>query len=141
MYRIEKIDWKDREKMLLAKKIRHEVFCVEQKVSEQGDWDNKESTNYLLFCDEVPCATIRYRKVGRCVKIERLCVLVAYRNKGFARLLAEKVLEDLKGEKNKTIILHAQVYIEPFYESLGFVRRGKVFSEENILHYAMVKKA
>ena len=137
MIDIKIISLQDTKNMNIIRKIRYEVFCIEQKVSPEGDWDNKLSENYLLYYDNKPCATMRYRQVGRCVKLERLCVLQEYRNKKLATILIKKVMEDVKHLSNKTLLLHAQVYLLKFYENLGFVKHGKIFTEEGIQHYTM----
>ncbi|MBR1770149.1 MAG: GNAT family N-acetyltransferase [Bacteroidales bacterium] len=140
MDRIEKISLADLNSMYAARKIRYEVFCLEQKVSAEGDWDNKVSENYLFYSDGTPCATIRYRKIGKCFKIERLCVLKAYRNRGIARMLMQRVISDIRKSSKAKIILHAQTYVLQFYLSLGFKPQGKEFFEEGIAHYSMTRE-
>ncbi|MCF0209888.1 MAG: GNAT family N-acetyltransferase [Bacteroidales bacterium] len=140
-----------------ARLIRKEVFCDEQKVSEEGDWDNRESFNYLAILNGKPVGTIRWRIVGKAVKIERLCVLKDYRNKKIARTLMEEILkqitfflnEERKKEKQglisskqgriNKILLHAQLPVIQFYESLGFEKKHSMFEEEGIKHFTMIK--
>lgn len=135
--RIRTVSLHDTAKMEIIRKIRYKVFCMEQNVSAEGDWDNRPSENYLLYYNNIPCATMRYREIGRCVKLERLCVLQGYRGKKLASMLINKVIEDIRQNTDKTLLLHAQVYLLRFYESLGFVRHGKLFKEEGIEHYTM----
>ncbi|MCQ2327459.1 MAG: GNAT family N-acetyltransferase [Bacteroidales bacterium] len=145
MFQIKQIS--DNSSLLLAKDIRYNVFCKEQGVNPEADWDNKESVNYLAFVDNKAVATIRWRSTGRIVKIERLCVLEEYRKQGIARKLMEKVLEDIKTfiPKNNSIqevkiskiLLHSQLSALSLYESLGFKKQGKMFVEQNIKHYTM----
>ena len=137
----------DNSSLLLAKEIRYNVFCKEQGVNPQADWDNKESVNYLAFIDNKAVATLRWRKAGRIVKIERLCVLPEYRKQGIARKLMEQSLEDIgvfilknnstQEVKINKILLHSQLSALGLYESLGFKKQGKMFVEQNIKHYTM----
>lgn len=145
MFQIKQIS--DSSSLLLAKDIRYNVFCKEQGVNPEADWDNKESVNYLAFTNDKAVATIRWRSTGRIVKIERLCVLEEYRKQGIARKLMEKVLEDIRyfilgnnSEQNikiNKILLHSQLSALGLYESLGFKKQGKMFVEQNIKHYTM----
>ncbi|MBQ9255137.1 MAG: GNAT family N-acetyltransferase [Bacteroidales bacterium] len=141
----------DFQSLLFAKNIRYEVFCKEQFVSPEADWDNKDSFNYLAYYDNVPVGTMRWREVGKVIKLERLCVLKDYRNKHIARNILIKVLDDIEkylNDRNKQqdkttvtkLLLHAQLPVIPLYESLGFVKQGKIFLEEGIKHFTMIKE-
>lgn len=140
MVEIQKVSLQDEYKMNIIRNIRYQVFCVEQNVSVEGDWDNRPSENYLLYYDNKPCSTMRYREVGKCIKLERLCVLREYRGKKLATMLIKKVMEDIKNQTDKTMLLHAQIYLLKFYEDLGFIKHGKIFIEEGIQHYTMTKR-
>ena len=119
-------------------KIRKEVFVNEQKVPEDEEVEHEEeSTFFLLFYDNIPAATARYRFTDKGVKLERFATLKEFRGKGLAYILLNYVLEDLKDCK-KTIYLHSQAYIVSLYEKAGFVKKGDIFFEAGIPHYLMV---
>jgi predicted GNAT family N-acyltransferase len=137
--RVEKISLFDKEKMEEAKKIRIEVFVKEQNVDFEADWDEKQSENYLVYYNDMVVGTMRWREVGRAVKIERVSVIKDFRGKGIASVMIRKAIEDIRQKTNKPIILHSQLLAIPLYERFGFRKQGKLFYEQNIAHYTMKK--
>lgn len=128
----------DKELYEEALRIRKEVFVREQKVPEDEEVEHEEeSTFFLLFYDNIPATTARYRFTDKGVKLERFATLRDFRGKGLAYILLNYILEDLKNCK-KMIYLHAQSYIVNLYEKAGFVKKGDVFYEAGIPHYLMV---
>lgn len=119
-------------------KIRKEVFVKEQKVSEELEVENEEeSTYFLLFYNNTPAATARYRITEKGIKLERFATLKEFRGKGLAFILLNYILKDLKDFSGQ-IYLHSQSYIIKLYEKAGFVKVGEVFYEADIPHYLMV---
>ena len=137
--RVEKISFLDKDKMEEAKKIRIEVFVKEQNVDFEADWDEKQSENYLVYYNDMVVGTMRWREVGRAVKIERVCVKKDFREKGIASVMIKKAIEDIRQKTNKPIILHSQLLAISLYERFGFRKQGKLFYEQNIAHYTMKK--
>lgn len=123
-----------------AKKIRIKVFVQEQNVPFEEDWDEEKSENYLIYKDNIPVGTMRWRELENKIKIERVAVLLEYRNKGIGAKLVEEVIKEIKLCSNKPIILHSQILALPLYRRLGFVQYGDIFYEANIPHYAMKLK-
>ncbi|MCH3924434.1 MAG: GNAT family N-acetyltransferase [Bacteroidales bacterium] len=136
---IEHISMNDKQKMMQAKEIRIDVFVKEQDVDIDADWDDKQSENYLAYYNNKVVGTIRWREIGRCVKMERLSVEKKYRGKGIASMMIDNVLLDIRQKTQKKIILHAQLLAMPLYERKGFKKKGKLFYEQNIAHYSMFK--
>lgn len=137
--RVEKISFLDKDKMEEAKKIRIEVFVKEQNVDFEADWDEKQSENYLVYYNDMVVGTMRWREVGRAVKIERVSVKKDFREKGIASVMIKKAIEDIRQKTNKPIILHSQLLAISLYERFGFRKQGKLFYEQNIAHYTMKK--
>ncbi len=121
--------------------IRREVFCHEQGVSAEDEFDglDAECRTYLVRLSGAAIGTARARPVGSgAVKIERMAVLKPYRGRGHGRRLMRRMIGDLKHEGVDTITLHAQCHAAAFYRKLGFIDKGAVFEEAGIPHVRMV---
>jgi len=71
-------------------------------------------------------------------KIERVAVLEAHREKGYARAIMRAALERLTADPEiSEAFLSAQTYIIPFYESMGFVAEGPEYLDAGIPHRDM----
>lgn len=123
-----------------ALEIRKKVFVEEQGVPLNEDQDeyDKTATHYLAFYDGKVCGTSRVRLTPKGQKIERNCVLPAFRNKGVGKKMMEHVVNQL--DPAYPIYLHAQVGVQLFYEALNFVPEGDIFYEANIPHILMKLK-
>ena len=63
----------DREHAYIAFGIRRIVFVDEQKVDASLEYDHEEeATHYLVFEDEIPVATGRWRKTTEGIKLNAL---------------------------------------------------------------------
>ncbi|MFA6201335.1 MAG: GNAT family N-acetyltransferase [Bacteroidales bacterium] len=132
-----RIENKDNALMEIAKYIRCEVFVKEQNVPFEEDWDEEESENYLIYEEDKPVGTMRWRDLGEKIKLERVAVLPECRGKGIATFLLKEVMEEIKSKTDKPITLHSQLLAIPLYERLGFKQYGELFYEAEIPHYAM----
>jgi predicted GNAT family N-acyltransferase len=121
-----------------AHTIRQEVFVKEQHVDPEIEYDEYEGSavHYLLYVDDEPVATARWRETSRGIKLERFATLKEYRNKGLGAVMLEDILEDII-PLGKEIYLHSQLKAIPFYERYGFVKEGKQFTEADIEHHTM----
>jgi len=120
--------------------IRHEVFCNEQRVAPEVEFDGLDDgcRQYLAHMNSVPLGTARIRDAGGgVVKIERVAVLAADRGKGIGKALMVRTIEDARAAGAGTIVIHAQCHAEKFYKALGFRRIGGVFDEAGIPHVRM----
>lgn len=135
--KIIRIENQDNALMEIAKYIRCEVFVKEQNVPFEEDWDEEESENYLIYDNDKPVGTMRWRDLGEKIKIERVAVLAEFRGKGIANLLLKQVIEEIKSQTDKPITLNSQLLAIPLYERLGFRQYGELFYEADIPHYAM----
>ena len=135
--KIIRIENQDNALMEIAKYIRCEVFVKEQNVPFEEDWDEEESENYLIYDNNKPVGTMRWRDIGDKIKIERVAVLSECRGKGIASLLLKHVIEEIKSQTDKPITFNSQLLAIPLYERLGFKQYGELFYEADIPHYAM----
>lgn len=121
--------------------IRKVVFMDEQKVSFEDEFDllEKERIPFVVYDGSKPIATARLNIQKEYTKIERVCVLKEYRNKGIGELLMNYLLELCKRQYITEVIISAQLQALGFYEKLGFVKFGDQFLDANIPHYKMKK--
>lgn len=137
MIKIKRFAFSDKELLERSNVIRTKVFIEEQNVERDLEYEFEEEGNFfLLYYDNIPIATARWRETAKGIKLERFAMLKEYRNQGLGGKLLRAVMEDviLFG---KTIYLHSQVNAVTYYERAGFVKEGEVFEEANIKHYQM----
>ena len=121
--------------------IRTEVFVKEQKClpSEEFDELDAVANHYLLFEDDAPVATGRFRKTDKGIKVERIATLESARGNGYASKVVNHILAEASANYPDCgyFYLHAQVSVMPLYASLGFKAYGERFVEADIEHQAM----
>ncbi|MCX6258687.1 MAG: GNAT family N-acetyltransferase [Bacteroidia bacterium] len=137
-YRIESFAYDEEIQFEHARKIRTEVFVLEQGVSHELEYDgkDKDARHYLVFRDDLAVATARWRQTDKGIKLECFAVLPAYRNQGIGKIILDKVLSDVK-PLNRKIYLHSQDKAVNFYLRNGFSVVGDEFFEAGIRHFLM----
>ncbi|MED4403243.1 GNAT family N-acetyltransferase [Metabacillus fastidiosus] len=121
--------------------IRKIVFVEEQKVpvEEEIDQFENEADHLVLYDGEKPVGAARFRIVDEYGKLERICILKDYRNKGAGSLIME-YLEKLASQKGlNKLKLNAQTKAIPFYERFGYKTVSKLFMDAGIPHVTMTK--
>ncbi len=138
MIRVSPIEFNETADIETAFSIRRKVFVEEQQVDPGLEYDEYESIahHYLVFDNDIPCGTARWRKTPNGIKLERFAVLPAHRNKGIGDILVQKVLADVL-PFGLTIYLHSQLRACSLYRRNGFVEEGDLFVEAGIEHYKM----
>ena len=130
-----------REEMEKSYAIRTKVFCEEQKISKEIEFDNLDHlcSHFLIFDDKKVIATARVRqKEENIFKIERVAVLFDFRRLKVGSTLIKNIIQyfiNLNG--NISFVLHSQVDVEDFYKSINFISYGDEFFEDGIPHIAM----
>ncbi|MFC2123232.1 GNAT family N-acetyltransferase [Bacteroidota bacterium] len=127
-----------------SRKIRYQVFVIEQKVPPEDEIDEYEdaSIHFIAKLNGTPSGTARYRITDTGVKLERFAVLNELRGKGIGSALVEAVLEDINNNpeaSGKPIYLHSQVDAIFLYTKYGFQKTGELFDECGIMHSKMIK--
>jgi len=142
MFRVISFPFTDELHTTTAFDIRRKVFVDEQNVSREEEYDQYEntSTHYLVYHDEIPVGTARWRKTEKGIKLERFAVLKESRNSGAGTAILDRVLKDVS-TLNQPIYLHSQITAVNFYLKAGFKTEGDEFIEANIRHYKMSWKA
>ena len=123
--------------------VRGIVFIEEQGVDWEGEIDSfeKTATHFLGEVGGQPAATGRLRHLeDGWVKVERIAVRPRWRGRGCARAMVDFMLDHARAGGAVKFKMHAQVYLEDFYRSCGFRRRGEVFDECGIDHILMVRE-
>ena len=128
-------------------RLRSEVFVVEQNCPFQ-DIDGLDDRAYHLLgyteAGELAAyarlfdAGISYEQVA----IGRVAVALAHRRHGLGRELMQQAVaqcEVLFGAQ--PIKIGAQLYLERFYQGLGFVQCGEGYLEDGIPHIPMLRAA
>ena len=122
--------------------LRSEVFVVEQNCVYQ-DIDGKDQKAIHLmgiFEDEI-VAYVRIFKPGdyfEQASIGRVVVKLKYRSQKWVYDLMKTAIWATQTEINETkITISAQLYLQKFYESLGFKQTSDVYLEDDIPHIEM----
>jgi ElaA protein len=123
--------------------VRNDVFVYEQHCYYQ-DLDDKdqacihvlgwnEQQKLVAYCRILPPGlTYPTHSIGR------VLVISAYRKQQLGRALMQKTLDYLLSTYGKVpLTIEAQLYLQAFYESLGFVRTSDVFDDAGIDHVEM----
>lgn len=127
--------------MAAASHIRDVVFCREQGVSPEEEWDGQDDAcdHFVLYEGGTALAGARARPFGPgAFKIERVAVLKEQRGRGLGKAIMSAVIDRMGAS---TALLNAQTGAEGFYRRLGFVAEGGVFQEAGIDHVKMVRRS
>jgi ElaA protein len=131
------------EELYTILQLRNEVFVVEQNCVYQ-DADSKDSisfhlsgwdgVNLVAYCRILPPG-VSYTEAS----IGRVVSSPQYRNKGYGKqLMNEAIIHTLAQFECNTIKISAQLYLQKFYEQLGFVKLSDSYLEDNIPHIEML---
>lgn len=119
------------------RRIRHQVFVVEQNVDPELEWDGLDSlcVHALLFeDDDAAVATGRLAADG---KVGRMAVLAEYRGRGYGGKILDFLIGEARTRNIPGLYLHAQTHAAPFYLRHGFEIHGPEFDEASIPHRLM----
>lgn len=140
MFRVDHFGPED-PRMAEAKRIRSEVFCGEQRVPPDLEWDGLDPAcdHFLIFDGDTAIGVARLRAYNDMAKIERVAVLGTHRGRNAGWVLMEAVLTRAKTRGFAKALLNAQVAVEGFYAAMGFVSEGGRFIEADIEHVRMMR--
>jgi ElaA protein len=125
-------------------RLRSEVFVVEQNCVFL-DMDNKDQKcDHLLgWIGDDLAASVRIVPAGISYpepSIGRVVTSPEYRGTGSGRKLMEEAIRlTIQKHGNQPIRIGAQLYLEKFYASLGFIADGGIYLEDGIEHIEMVR--
>lgn len=132
---------RDDEEVEAAKALRLRVFAEEQGISPEAEVDglDPEATHILILRNGETVATCRLRFPRGTCKLERMAVERTLRETGIGTKLLEEAEREAVRQGSEEMILHAQLQVEGFYASCGYVAAGETFLEEGIEHVKMRK--
>lgn len=124
--------------------LRNEVFVVEQNCVFQDADDKDQNSHHLMgFLDNKLVAYTRLvpaRTVYEEASIGRVVTSPSVRRNGAGKILMEQSIDSLYSLFGKVPIkIGAQLYLQKFYESFGFVRISDIYLEDGIEHIYMIK--
>lgn len=134
-----------KEELYSLLQLRSEVFVVEQDcVYQDIDSKDQKALHILGFKADKIIAYTRLFDSGNYFdtpSIGRVVVKQTERKYGYGHeLMKVSIKETKKRFSNKTITISAQLYLQKFYESHGFVVVGEQYLEDDIPHIKMVLK-
>jgi predicted GNAT family N-acyltransferase len=135
--RIRSVSWNQFQSDL--RRIRHEVFVLEQQVPEAEEWDSyDEAATHFLATEPSgePVGTARFLSSG---KITRMAVRKPHRNRKVGSQILAAVLQHAAENGFQKVYLDAQLAAVLFYERFGFVSEGEVFQDAGIDHVHMTR--
>lgn len=127
-------------------RLRSEVFVVEQNCVFL-DQDNKDQLcwHYSGYIENQLAAYVRILPAGisyKEVSIGRVVTSPLFRRHGIGRLLMNNAVEATKELfGNQPIKIGAQLYLQQFYSSLGFIICSEIYLEDGIEHVEMILDA
>lgn len=137
-YRVRAADWdEDRESI---RKVREQVFVVEQAVDPVLEWDGLDAVcehAVVAIASADIVATGRLHCEGGAGKIGRMAVLKPYRGQGLGAAILAFLVERARARGMKVAHLNAQTHALAFYERAGFTAEGPEFDEAGIPHRHM----
>lgn len=123
--------------------IRQKVFVEEQDVPVNLEMDGQDTAarHFAVRADDRIIATCRVRLLGSAAKVERMAVLKEFRSRGIGMVLMKYILQELTRAGDIQLFkLSSQAHAVPFYEKLGFKKRGNEYMDAGIPHYDMVRE-
>jgi predicted GNAT family N-acyltransferase len=127
----------------VAMDLRVRVFCDEQGVSREEEFDDlDEEATQIVALDEsgvIATCRLRYTEPGAC-KLERMAVEPRLRKLGVGGRLLAGAEDEARRAGAATMTLNAQVRAREFYSAHGYEEQGETFMEAGIEHIAMRKK-
>lgn len=119
------------------RRVRHDVFIVEQRVPEVLEWDDADAGALHALAEDADAQVIGCARLLADGRIGRVAVLAPWRGRGVGSALLRRLVDDARARGNARVILNAQVAAMPFYARHGFVAGGDVFEEAGIAHRVM----
>ncbi|MFC7394100.1 GNAT family N-acetyltransferase [Scopulibacillus cellulosilyticus] len=122
--------------------VRYKVFVEEQNVPEEEEIDQYEedAIHFVAYDGGTPAGAGRIRIQDQTVKVERICVLNAYRGKKVGQAIMKKIEETSKERGFNQFLLNAQTHAVPFYKRIGYQVTSGEFMDAGIPHVQMKKR-
>jgi predicted GNAT family N-acyltransferase len=124
-----------------GRRIREEVFVIEQGFQEEFDGTDLVATHILLYEDGIPVAVCRIFPHGDSGQYlaGRVAVLKSCRGRGLGAALMKAAEDQVRQMGGRELRLHAQCRIRPFYEAVGYTPYGEIEDDQGCPHIWMKK--
>ncbi|MGX9417563.1 GNAT family N-acetyltransferase [Vibrio sp. RC27] len=118
--------------------IRQHVFCVEQGIDRELEFDGLDSTaiHVIASVNGQTVATGRMLSDGH---IGRIAVLSEYRRLGIGSNIVLSLIDEATNNGYSSVYLGSQKHAIDFYVELGFTPVGEPFMEAGLEHLSMEK--
>ena len=133
------------QKLYALMSLRQQVFVVEQACAYQ-DADNFDQEALHLFATDSDtlvayCRLLAPGKKYTEPSIGRVCTAQSHRGLGMGRELMTRALQQMEfSYPGQAVRISAQLYLQEFYESLGFRTTSAPYDEDGILHIDMLSE-
>jgi ElaA protein len=120
--------------------FRQAIFVVEQ-ASPYADLDGRDARaeHLLLRRGGSLIGCLRLIEPDPLVRVGRVAVAAIERGHGIARAMMEAALERAaQVYPHRDVAVSAQLYLEPFYQSLGFVTVSAPYDDYGVPHIDMI---
>jgi len=122
------------------RRIRYDVFVVEQRVPEALEWDAADIESIHALATDAAGAPIGCARLLADGHIGRVAVVRDWRGHGVGTALMLCLIDWARSRGDAQVIVNAQVAAMPFYERHGFAASGDVFEEAGIAHRVMTRR-
>jgi predicted GNAT family N-acyltransferase len=132
--------------------LRIKVFCDEQGVPRELEFDGKdEEATQIVALDEsgvIATCRLRYPEAGETrdthggtgvCKLERMVVDRRLRKLGVGAKLLAGAEDEARRAGAETMVLNSQLRVREFYAANGYIAEGETFMDADIEHIRMTK--
>jgi len=119
--------------------VRHEVFILEQKVPEDLESDEYDTSSVYVLAETNDGQAIGCARLQRNGKVTRIAVVEKWRRRGVGSEMLKELISMATDQQHKSLYMHAQLQAKALYETLEFKVSGEVFLEAGIEHIKMTR--
>lgn len=123
-----------------AKKIREDVFMIEQGFKDEFDEIDLIAKHIVLYDEDKAIGCCRYYQDKDIYYIGRVAVVKAYRGMHLGERIIKEAENSIKEEGGILAMLHAQCVAQDFYKKQGYVSFGQIDYDEHCPHIWMKKE-
>ncbi|MBN2723392.1 MAG: GNAT family N-acetyltransferase [Deltaproteobacteria bacterium] len=134
-FTIREVDWKENSQFLMN--IRLKVFCEEQHVSYDEEFDGEDSVCRHYLAKDIASNPLGCCRLHPSGKLERMAVLKDRRGTNIGSELLKAAMNDAYKAGMNKVTIHAQTAAISFYEKFGFLKSSEEFLEARIPHIKM----
>ena len=119
------------------RRVRHDVFVVEQRIPESLEWDDADATSLHALAEDGAGTPIGCGRLLADGHVGRLAVVRSWRGRGVGAALLGRLVDEARLRGHGRVVLNAQTQAMPFYARHGFDASGSEFEEAGIPHREM----